>query len=581
YNTPVWVGFHDGSYDQLTVGEAASAGIERIAEDGDPSVLRGQFMAAQPNGLDGVIFDPAGFAGAPVFDPGNASSAVFDVDPSTQQYFSYASMIIPSNDAFVGNDNPMAYRLFDENGNFSGPVSFVVYGNQVWDAGTEENTEMDAAFLNQMAGDTGVTTSDVIAVHPGFNGSVKNPDGTPQNILGGMTAAGTMIDSVAGDFTRSNNVAMMRITISENKVPVRVTFKNTSPENGLYLTPVWTAFHDGSFDTHTVGEMAMPGLERIAEDGDPSVLSAEFAASGAGQDAVIFDTPGFAGAPVFDPGNSSSELVYVDSMNERYFSFASMVIPSNDAFIGNDGATAFELFDENGHFEGPISIKVPGAMVKDAGTEANTEMDAAFLNQTAGNTGETTSDAIALHAGFNGSIGNPSGTPQNILGGTNAAGKMIDATAGDFTAPGYQIAQLAISEAVDGSFSDNWFVPGREGEGFQVLVVDDNTGKKAIVAWYTYAADGSGDQVWLIGSGPVVGTHVIVDLFSTAGATFGADFDPQSVTSEKWGQIDMDFNGCKTAEVHYVSDLPEYGEGHLEAQRLTFGPSGYQGACQL
>jgi hypothetical protein len=32
------------------------------------------------------------------------------------QYISYAAMMIPSNDAFIGNDNPMGYPIFNENG---------------------------------------------------------------------------------------------------------------------------------------------------------------------------------------------------------------------------------------------------------------------------------------------------------------------------------------------------------------------------------------------------------------------------------------------------------------------------------
>ena len=55
-------------------------------------------------------------------------------------------MVIPSNDAFIGNDNAMAYELFDANGNFNGPLTIQVFGNEVWDAGTEVNNTMGAAF---------------------------------------------------------------------------------------------------------------------------------------------------------------------------------------------------------------------------------------------------------------------------------------------------------------------------------------------------------------------------------------------------------------------------------------------------
>ncbi|MFK5855139.1 MAG: spondin domain-containing protein, partial [Bacteroidota bacterium] len=84
--TPVWVGFHDGSFDSYDTGTLASAGIERIAEDGDASELRAIFASSTTNSQDGVILNPEGFAGAPVFEPGSTSSMVFDLDETTQKY---------------------------------------------------------------------------------------------------------------------------------------------------------------------------------------------------------------------------------------------------------------------------------------------------------------------------------------------------------------------------------------------------------------------------------------------------------------------------------------------------------------
>ena len=149
FNTPVWIGFHDGNFDLYDIGAAATVGLERVAEDGSTGDLSAEFLAAQSNGLDGVVLDPPGFPGAPVFDPGGRSSLTMDVDPTNNQYFSYATMVIPSNDAFVANADPQAHRLFDDEGQFLGPISFTVFGSQVRDAGTEDNTEEDAAFLNQ------------------------------------------------------------------------------------------------------------------------------------------------------------------------------------------------------------------------------------------------------------------------------------------------------------------------------------------------------------------------------------------------------------------------------------------------
>ena len=211
YLTPVWVGFHDGKFDLFDVGGLATTGLERIAEDGDAGPLRGEFAAASPQGLDGVILSPGGFPGAPVYDPGERSSAEFMLDTTYHRYMSFASMIIPSNDAFIGNHNPWAIELFDAAGNFTGKKIVTVLGSMVWDSGTEWNNEMDAAFLNQSAGNTGMTTMAPIALHPGFLGSYGNP-GSPWLVLGSTNAAGTVIDPVGGDFSLPNAV-VARITI--------------------------------------------------------------------------------------------------------------------------------------------------------------------------------------------------------------------------------------------------------------------------------------------------------------------------------------------------------------------------------
>lgn len=578
--TPLWVAFHDGSFDSYTLGEQASVGIERIAEDGNPADLRGLF-ASSSSGQDAVILNPEGFAGAPVFESGSSSTMVFDVDGSKQKYFSYANMVIPSNDAFVANDNPLEYQLFDDNGDFIGPMSFIVWGSQVFDAGTEENTESDAAFINQRAPDTGNTTAENIAVHPGYNGSVANPDAAPVNILGGAVASGDIIDSIKGDF-KIANYQLMRITISENTVPVRISIKNSAMTDGIFLTPFWVAFHDGSFDTYSLGMPASEGLEHMAEDGDSSVLSSEFSVQGNGLDMVITNPEGFAGAPLFDPGFSTQQVVNLEPQVNQYFSYVSMLLPSNDAFIANADPKRYQLFDDNGHFTGGVNFKVYGSQVRDAGTEENTESDAAFFNQSAANTGNTTMDNVSTHLGYNGSVGNPNGTPQVFLGNSNPAGFLIDQTKADFSIEGYQVAEIAISRLVDGSLSGSWYDPSRSGEGFVIDITDADDGEaRAVVSWYTYNADGSGSQAWVIGTGPVVGDTIIADMTITDGTGFGASFDTNDVNKVPWGQVKIKFVGCELATVTYESLDSNYGSGSYPLQRITSGPVDYKGACKL
>ncbi len=213
--TPLWFGFHDGAnFDLFTEGEAASLGLERIAEDGSVEGIAAEFsQQAGENGVDATIIGGSGAPGP--IDPGETARFSLNVDPNAvgEGFFTWATMVIPSNDAFLSvPDNALSDPIFDEYGDFIGPLVIERTGSDVLDAGTEVNNEEDAAFLNQTARDTGLDENGVVGAHEGFNGSVGNPDGTPVNVLGGATAAGTIVDPVVGDFTADDD-PILRITI--------------------------------------------------------------------------------------------------------------------------------------------------------------------------------------------------------------------------------------------------------------------------------------------------------------------------------------------------------------------------------
>ena len=217
--TPFWIGVHDGAFDTYDIGASAAGfgGLESIAEDGSTAALSARFGAAQASGVDATVL--ATSIGPPPFDPGETSSMTLSVaNPMVNRYFSYASMVIPSNDAFVANGNPLAHPIFDGSGNFLGPLTIDIFGSNVNDAGTEVNSETDVAFLAGANGQTGpnmgANEGGIVSAHAGFNGSIGNPAATPMNILGGTTASGATIDTVLGDFTRNQgDVLIARITV--------------------------------------------------------------------------------------------------------------------------------------------------------------------------------------------------------------------------------------------------------------------------------------------------------------------------------------------------------------------------------
>ena len=172
--TPAWVGFHDGTFDTYDGGTLASSlpipgsdAIERLAEDGATGPIMRDFATLAVGRVDATIAGPSG----PIA-PGDRASMSFLLDPNDarDRYFSYASMVIPSNDAFIANGSPVAHPVFDNSGSFVAQDFFVAGPNAVNDAGTELNDEVPAntAFLGQMAPNTGVTENNLIITHPGF-----------------------------------------------------------------------------------------------------------------------------------------------------------------------------------------------------------------------------------------------------------------------------------------------------------------------------------------------------------------------------------------------------------------------------
>ncbi|MEM1080582.1 MAG: spondin domain-containing protein, partial [Pseudomonadota bacterium] len=349
---------------------------------------------------------------------------------------------------------------------------------------------------------------------------------------------------------------------------------------GTFLTPTWVGFHNGEFDLYDRGAPVGPGVESLAEDGAVDTLNAEFdSAVFGGVQSVAIDPAGFEPAPVIDAGGFIGQtVVRLNPDDHRYLSYASMVIPSNDAFIANGSPFAHEVFDADGNFVAPRFI-VSNEEVLDAGTEINTEEDAAFLNQTAPNTGVDENGVVALHPGFNGSLANPDATPVNILGGTNGAGLNFDAVAADFTRPSQQMAQISVSPLIDQSYSGSWFSRARDGEGL-VLDIINNDQPQAVISFYTYAPDGSGDQVWAFGNGPIVGNTAFADLVLATGATFGSEFDPNDVVRSLFGQVSIRFDSC-TAGLLTVTPIADGFEA-IEYPIERLSPlSNSQGNCRL
>lgn len=139
---PLSLGFHSGSFDAFDKGSAATTPIISVAELGAGVDYRAAFMAADAGATVGLV------PPVPLL-PGASSSASFIVDTSANRYFSFAAMLLPSNDFFIGNDSPMAYQLFDGAGNLQ-ITQITQSARQIWDAGSEVFDPATAAFIGDI-----------------------------------------------------------------------------------------------------------------------------------------------------------------------------------------------------------------------------------------------------------------------------------------------------------------------------------------------------------------------------------------------------------------------------------------------
>ena len=139
---PLRVGFHQGIFDAFNLGQVATAPIISVAEGGSGSAWFPAFAAADPTATLGtVVPNPAG-----PLTPGASGTASFMVDTDLNPFFTFAAMVVPSNDFFIGNDSPTRHRLFDAAGNLL-ITNILQRARDVWDAGSEIFDPAAAAFV--------------------------------------------------------------------------------------------------------------------------------------------------------------------------------------------------------------------------------------------------------------------------------------------------------------------------------------------------------------------------------------------------------------------------------------------------
>lgn len=386
-------------------------------------------------------------------------------------------------------------------------------------------------------------------------------------------------------------------------------------DGGLLSDRVFFVFHDGNFDLFDFGKPAPEGLRWFANHGFiDQILEQLNDESG---ENWRLEKIGLA-IPEFDGNNSfvSPPGPFVRPESDRYLTYFSRIYPSDDAFVGNADPKRFELFDEEGHFEGPVVIDVYGSDVIDAGTKDNLEQDLIavdrhFFDERANpETAPFTTNSVMPHPGFNGAHGNPDGEPARLMIGgetycqETASGDEFcheyDPDQIDFSKPGSPLMRLRVNlvgPGPHGAWSGSYYDPSRSGEGFNFEFFDTDP-PKAVFYWYTFKPDGSGEPMWLVGQGEVNGEDYFFfdfDIYEVDGGSMAALTNPQESGATLWGeatvfvQSDLSSPACRSLALYFTPlnddlelDLPSgsgNGRYRYDLERLTSNLTGLDKYC--
>ena len=346
--TPPVVALHDSSASLFTIGEAASPELQAIAEDGNNEpmeMLVGSLTAVTASGV----------ASPGPIPPGATASIVLQTE-AADQVLSLVNMVVCTNDGFTGLDS-VALPTGDE------PVSFEALP---YDAGTEVN-ELNADYWVAPCGGSGENLHEdengLTGAHPGQTG--------------------------VGDFNFSGSDPVIRIDverIESSEGTYEIAFTNLSI--GQPMTPPVAAIHEPSVSLFTVGQAASPELQAIAEDGNNEPMEM-LVGSLAEVSAFGVAAPG----PI-PPGETATVTLVTDAV-AQVFSAVSMVVCTNDGFVGFD---SIELPT------GTDTLELQ-AVPYDAGTEINV-VNADYWVPPCGGSGENLHEdensIIAAHPGQTG-----------------------------------------------------------------------------------------------------------------------------------------------------------------------------------
>lgn len=171
-------------------------------------------------------------------------------------------------------------------------------------------------------------------------------------------------------------------------VTLRITFENPETNrDGVHISPIFFAFHDGSFDPFSVGDdVNGTQFAEFVKDATGRKVDADAAFSAivddADRDALRFSLPGsgrdtdISNGGQFDPGQSRSVVVNIDTATQDSLFVYGAVLPSSDAFFANQTPLSVsDILANGGEY-----VFFYSTDVYDSGTEDNGVRTADFIN---------------------------------------------------------------------------------------------------------------------------------------------------------------------------------------------------------
>lgn len=351
----------------------------------------GEFKITIENVFDAKEYSSTGTTG--LITPGNSES--FSFNAGKGEYLSFATMFVQSNDLFFAPED-MGIALYDNNGMVvTGNVTSKIF---LWDAGTEVNEEPGLGANQaprQTAVNTGASESNPVnMVNDAFTYQATNSVIKVEIANTGGTMFTVTITNVSNGTALETPFAPgVWVINSENQKPIftkgiKATEKlerlaedgensmlntNLAEMSGFFSPYAPGAYSVGNENkVFTIDQPSSSSLEKLAEDGDPSGFI------------NVFNTPdGSSSAGALLPGNSYSFTITAKEGDK--LSFAAMLVQSNDWFIG---ANNIDMFSNGTALTGDITMKIK---LYDAGTEVDEYAGAGInqpLRQTSANTGD-------------------------------------------------------------------------------------------------------------------------------------------------------------------------------------------------